>query len=589
MKLAAKPAPGGTGGRLLSLPEIEERTAVLRREIAEREEFLSHLEAVGFREKYEAKIAREVHVRKREIAALRRDFKPSGLRRLPDFEYNATRHVVQYGDNLFRSEDGEHTFEQYGHLLAHRRDFAARALDEAEQRRLRELIPHGREHSYEVYGDRYGVHAGRLEEARATQALVTRKFKEEQGRRTSALRMELQRQRGFREVQALRDAEERHEARVANAAAADAEAEEVRRVVQHRQLADELHARIETQDYRAKLHAAEKRATDAAAAEAAREAAAERRAAEAARWRAEAARREEALAAKRAEGARRRAALDAENWRDEVSDLLRSVKTLGSKYDRRAEAKARLAAAAAEARAREAEERRAMAAEEEAQRALEAERERRRLAALAGRRRPRRRRRRAKDDAGGAEEELRRRLAEAQRQKQLEMEAAMRRAILRAHARATRCRLAGAERAWAQWRACTRHAWLRERVQRWVGSALADALGAAWRKWRAWLRALAAWELERARLRREAVRGRQAAYMAGFRQACAQRDERHVLQYSWEEDGRRQHRLLGQGQGRGEGGRVRRGGGGGGGGDRTAAGRRRRKQANEPAWARFPI
>ena len=41
---------------------------------------------------------------------------PPTLTRLPDFEYNANACVAQYGDDLFRCDETQLKFEQYGRL-----------------------------------------------------------------------------------------------------------------------------------------------------------------------------------------------------------------------------------------------------------------------------------------------------------------------------------------------------------------------------------------------------------------------------------------------------------------------------------------
>ena len=533
-------AGGGGGGG--SLADAESRCAVLQHEIDDRHRFLDALRSVGNEAKYEARILAEVTERQHEMARLRVGFAPSKLSSLPLFEYNLTKHVAQYGDDLFRCPTTGRTFFQLGHLVAHTRDFARNEVQAAEKARVDSLVPRGLDNTYEVYGNRYGVNAVALEEARARQAVLTSRLKEEQGRRLAVVTAQRAQQRHAAGVAKVRAAEARHDA-LGKAGAAAASWGEARRVAtESRQLCDELHERMETQDFRAKMWEAEKAAAAAAAAEEEAAAARARRAEDAAAWKAAAAEKERAVLERRRAEAERRAALDAETWKDELKDLRRGMKHLDAVWSRKARDKAKLAEVARLDREREARARAAMAAREAEQREFEA-----RVPPPRPPHRHRRKKKRAAESEASDGDGMARRMAEQARLRRLDD--ALKRVMALADAQVGAGERCAVARAWDRWQDLVRWHKLRTVLHAWEAAARRRMVAHAWAVWWRLVRCLREWDRRQMAARLAALRAQQEAYMGHFRAACLG-------------DGLG----LGGGGGGGGGGAGGAGGGGGGGG-----------------------
>jgi hypothetical protein len=240
--------------------------------------------------------------------------------------------VQQYGDRLYECPHTGKRFTQSHHLDAHMSRWR-------EQQRLKDAnlfneIPKGNMDTYEVYGDRVGMHPGTKEMAKLKQRSVRERFTSIRDRRSGNLKFEVDRQHAFHEFQRRKETSKRLAAQKLQLELDAKWQYEENKQLGYTALNEELHERIQIQDYRAIVWRQQKMAAEAKADDVRAIVKAEEDSKNADMWKKKAIDNENHYGALAAAQKQRADMLEREDRKDELKDLRKKARHLEASYKR---------------------------------------------------------------------------------------------------------------------------------------------------------------------------------------------------------------------------------------------------------------
>jgi hypothetical protein len=436
--------------------------------------------------------------------------------------------VKQYGDRLYECPHTGKRFTQHDHLEAHLARWR-------EEQRLKEgglynEIPKGNLDTYEVYGNRVGMHPGTKEMAKLKQRSVRERFNTIREQRQENLQFEVDRQKKFHGYQRRKEVTKRLDTQKYELGLAAKWQFEEDKELEYNELNADLHHRIQVQDYRAVVWRQQKMAAEAKADDLKAIVQAEEAKKNADIWKKEAVANEQHFNALKAAQQQRTDMLEREDKKDELKDLRKKARHLEASYKRTREKRDKALMRKDDELKREEKERHAMLAAEERtkqylaeewemlnqQKQLERRRQRRK--------RPERKKEPEVDFTAQIELTKKRRLwtkyiamMEKAWEHKKELEVSL-----------------GVKGAWDKWQNLVRLAKLKDLMTRWLKRQKMGSRDRAWELWKAMLYRVKEEEYRRLQDALSMKRAEHMRYMNSFHTAAGNTNVNFVSSYKWE-------------------------------------------------------